>query len=69
MNAPILYVLFFILLVVYLYPIMLVVKNKNLTARQRTNFVWLVCALPIIGSFIYLFWFWNAQLAKFQKTL
>ncbi len=30
-----------------------ILKNKNLTKRQKNNYVWLQFGLPIIGSIIY----------------
>ncbi|UMQ41617.1 MULTISPECIES: hypothetical protein [unclassified Chryseobacterium] len=30
-----------------------ILKNKNLSKRQRNNYIWLQFGLPIIGSIIY----------------
>lgn len=45
-----LFVLVICMIVFSLYD---VYKNRYITTKQRSNFYFMICAFPVIGSFIY----------------
>lgn len=52
-NPTIMLITFVIFAIFNIYTIIDILKNKNLSKRQKNNYVWLQFGFPILGSIMY----------------
>lgn len=52
-NPEILLIAFLLFAILNIYTIRDILKNKNLSKRQKNNYVWLQFGFPILGAIMY----------------
>lgn len=52
-NPVILLIAFLVFIILNIYTIRDILKNKSLNKRQKNNYIWLQFGFPLFGSVIY----------------